>query len=150
MDSPFDPKSPVVQEILKRSISDQSKIDQMKPTPEEAPVQAHPISPKLALLGGSLADSVSTYKFLRHGSQETNPALQYFNGHPNRVIPSAIGGALGYTLLYNLLHKNHPQIADVLAGQVGGLHASLAGNNFHVDGTRQHGESLGTSTQVSK
>lgn len=127
----FDTSNPMVQEILKRSITEQESRDKMAPPVTPVTPNPEPVSPLKALLMGSLADSASTYSFLKHGAaKEGNPALQYFNKSPNSVIPSAAAGAAGYALLYKLLHKVNPKIADTIAGGLGAFHSELAGHNI--------------------
>jgi hypothetical protein len=105
------------------------------------------LSPKAALLLGSLADSASTYAFLKRGNgqREGNPALGFFDEHPASVIPTAAAGALGYRAAYDLLHKHAPRVADTVAGLVGGFHGALAGNNIENtrgEATRQASDDL--------
>lgn len=125
-------------QMLQRAVqdaNDQQGLDEAKarmfPVDSSASPAPKTVSPLKALLAGSLADSASTYAFLKQGtSREGNAALQYMNGHPNRVLPSAAAGAVGYALLYKLLHKFNPSVADTLAGGLGAYHAELAGHNI--------------------
>lgn len=118
----------LVDELVKRQIAEE------KFTPRDnngTPTQPTPVSPMLALLAGQLADTGSTYAFLKTRSRpEANPALQFLNrGAAEKVLPLGAAGALGYLTAYKLLHRNHPGLANILAGLVGGYHGALAGNN---------------------
>lgn len=132
MANPFDPE--LMNQLMARKTAEWDAQDKAKasvqPMPESSPTPVETLSPKLAMLVGQGLDSASTYAFLKQGQHEANPALQYMNNSANSVIPSALAGGLGYTLLYNMLHKNHPKIADTAAGLLGGFHMALGGHNL--------------------
>lgn len=123
-------------EMIKRAVEKNPDLPGIEPkmSPLDQARQSKPqsdgLSPKQALLLGSLADSASTAGFLARGREEGNPALQVFNKHPWTVAPAAVGGALGYNLLHKLISKKAPKIADTLAGGLGAFHADAAGNNI--------------------
>ena len=117
----------LIDEMVKQQMR-QEKFD--PPRDAKAPEKSKTIGPKTALLMGSLADSASTYAFLKRGGKEANPALQYFNSKPWSVIPTAAAGAAGYNALHGLIKRKSPKIADTLAGLLGGYHTALAGSNM--------------------
>src|SRR5688572_5778516 len=92
---------------------------------EEAPQQVKPLDPKTAMLLGGLADSISTYHFLKTGnSKESNPLVKkLFNNNPWTVWPVAAATGLGYNALHGYLKKKSPKLADTAAGIIGGTQA---------------------------
>ena len=126
-------QDPLFAEMLKRAAAEHP--DALVHTPRlRLPSSAgpSPISPKMALILGSLADSASTASFLSKGYKEGNPALQIFNRKPWTVAPMAAGGAVGYALLHKLLSKKYPKLADTIAGGLGAYHGALAGSNMDL------------------
>ena len=123
-------------EMIKRAVEKNPDLPGVEPevSPLDQARQSKPqgdgLSPKQALLLGSLADSASTAGFLARGREEGNPALQVFNKRPWTIAPAAVGGALGYNLLHKLISKKAPKVADTLAGGLGAFHTALAGNNI--------------------
>lgn len=128
---PFTVDPALVEELVARELA-KDRQRQIMEAPRPAPrPESKPLSPRMAMLLGSLADSVSTYTFLKRGTgEEANPMFRFFNGHPNRVIPSAAAGALGYEALYRLIKRKKPKLADTLAGLIGGVHTQFAAENF--------------------
>lgn len=116
----------LVDELVKRQIAEESFIPKHE---DKVPVQAKPLSPKIAMLLGNAADSASTYAFLKQGRKETNPAMKFFNNKHWSVIPVGIAANYGYGKLYDLLRKKNPKIANTAAGLLGGWHGALAGQN---------------------
>jgi hypothetical protein len=123
----------LMRELIDREVAkDMSRERQqrlLQPSSESAPQTPTTLNPLQALLLGSLADSASTYAFLKQGRREENPALQYFNARPWSVIPTAAAGAVGYKALYELMRRKSPRTADTLAGLLGGYHTALAAAN---------------------
>lgn len=124
----------LVQRYVNNDMAAEQKQRQFDgPSETKGSSSAAPLSPKMALLLGSLADSASTFNFLGSGSgRESNPALQVFNKSRWSVLPAAAGGLYGYSKIYDALHSKHPKVADTLAGILGGWHGALAGNNLET------------------
>jgi hypothetical protein len=120
----------VDREVVKDMQREQAQRSMEIPGSKETPKTPKSLSPKQALILGSLADSASTYAFLKQGGRrEANPAMQHFNKRPWMVLPTAAAGAAGYSMLYDLIKKRSGGLADTMAGLVGGLHGALAGSN---------------------
>lgn len=137
---PFDE---LLDELVAREVSKERKQTTMRPLPEKQSRPGGPtLSPKMALILGSLADSASTYAFLKQGRREANPALQVFNKRHETVIPMGAAGAVGYSLLYDLLAKRSPRMANTLAGLLGGYHGALAGNNLQGEAPDSYGATV--------
>lgn len=132
----MDDMNALIDELVAREIAKGDKHELLKPLPESPhPAKSGPpMSPKKALILGSLADSASTYAFLKQGRHEGNPVLQMFNKKHESVIPMGAAGAAMYSALYELVKKGSPRTANTLAGLLGGYHGALAGNNIQGNG----------------
>lgn len=128
----------LVKELVLREDETNRRQQAMEPEPKPVAKSPAPLDPKLALLLGSVADSASTYNFLKNGGREANPALQIFNKKPWTVLPMGVAGALGYHGLYKLVHKVSPGLADNVAGLIGGFHTGLSGENFEKNPTNSY------------
>lgn len=105
---------------------------QMVPRDAVAPVPVTTLPPKLVLLAGGALDAISTARFLAAGQPEDNTALQFLNGHPERMIPLGLGMGVAYALAYDAIHKASPTIAKGFAGLLGAFHTGLAAHNFNM------------------
>lgn len=122
----------LLQELVERELHKEKMTEQVMPKPEGKEYRpATPLSPKMAMLLGGLADAASTYGFLKSGKmEEGNPMFKYFNKAPWSVIPTAAAVGLGYNTLHNLISKKSPKAADTIAGLLGGYQMALGGSNI--------------------
>ncbi len=127
----FDPKSPMVQELLKRSMAEQAQKTQMDPQAAETPSAVNPMSPHAASIMGGLADAISTYMFLKRGTAtEDNAAVGGMHNSPAKVAGTAFAMIPAIQLAGKLVHKVAPRLSDAVLANQGALQTGYGANNF--------------------
>jgi len=100
--------------------------------PEQGP-DVNPVDPETMALIAGLADSASTYKFLKNKTgSETNPALSFANNSPIAVTAAGLGSLGAMTLGRKLLRKKYPKVADMWATGQGAEQIGLAASNMNL------------------
>lgn len=98
-----------------------------------ADVRALP--PGLVQMLGGLLDAGTTYQFMRDPRYgESNPAARMLGDSPAAVGGSALAGLAAAVIARKLLARlGHPELADTLAGGLGGYQIGAAANNALTD-----------------
>lgn len=90
-----------------------------------------PLHPALASLIGGLADTASTYTFLKRGTaREDNKLVAGLSKHPAGMALAGIGATLALQPARKLIGKASPQLANALAANQGALQLGYSAGNL--------------------
>jgi hypothetical protein len=123
------------QNAVNQAADQQTKIDQFNP-PSRIDGQASEPSylkySRMAGIGGSAADWLSTYSALKKGNKEDNPTLQWTHNKPALTALAGAGEDALVGLLLERALKNHPKILSGIYLGRAGEGAYLAHQNFSL------------------